>query len=243
MGLSQKSKTDGLYPPDSSVPYFNLNWHITTPYHNFFELAGSKTFCIIIPEIPHKPDDELLSRLREGNRDAFAQLYKKYWRRLFDSAYKRLQLREECEEIIQEIFIDLWTKRENLLITVSLEAYLFGALRFGIYNFIRSRKIRDSYLDHLLHTSDPEQNYIEDRLYYEELSQALDKSIQNLPEKFRKVYLLSRSENLTYKEIAIRLNLPMDTVEKHMGRALKILRDNLKDFAWLLMLLTRYLWK
>ncbi len=122
-----------------------------------------------------------------------------------------MQLREECEEIIQEIFIDLWTKRENLLITVSLEAYLFGALRFGIYNFIRSRKISDSYLDHLLHTANPEQNYIEDWLYYEELSQALEKSIQNLPDKFRKVYLRSRSENMTYREIAAQLNLPMDT--------------------------------
>jgi RNA polymerase sigma-70 factor (family 1) len=175
--------------------------------------------------------------LRESDRDAFAQLYKRYWRRLFDSAYKRLLLREECEEIIQEIFVDLWTKRENLLITVSIESYLYGALRFSIYNLIRSRKIREAYLDHLLHTPNPEQNYIEDSLYYEELSQALEKSIQNLPEKYRKVYQLSRSENLTYKEIAGQLDLPIDTVEKHMGKALKILRENLKDFAWLLILL------
>jgi len=170
--------------------------------------------------------------MRTGDSDAFAALYRKYWRRLFDAAYRRIMLREECEEIIQEIFTDLWTKREALLISVSLEAYLFGALRYSIYNFIRSRKIREAYLEHLLQTPGEQSNYIEDRLHYEELALALENSIQNLPEKLRKVYQLSRKEYLTYKEIAEQENIPVDTVEKQMGRALKILRENLKEFAW-----------
>lgn len=176
--------------------------------------------------------------MRQSDREAFARLYKKYWRRLFDSAYKRLLLREECEEIIQELFVDIWAKRETLLVTVSLEAYLFGALRFSIYNLIRSQKIRNAYLDHLTNTREAEQNYIEDRLYYEELARALEKSIENLPEKAKNVYLLSRRDNLTYKEIAQQLNMPVDTVEKQMGKALKILRMNLKDFTLILILLT-----
>ncbi|WP_439555609.1 RNA polymerase sigma-70 factor [Dyadobacter sp.] len=179
----------------------------------------------------------MLYRLRQSDRNAFAELYRKYWRRLFDSAYKRLLLREECEEIIQEIFVDIWEKRETLIITVSLEAYLFGALRYRIYNLIRSRKIRNAYLDHLAHTHEVEQNYIEDSLYYEELAGALAKSIENLPEKIRKVYQLSRRENLSYKEISAQLNIPVDTVEKQMGKAIRIIRANLKDFTLLLILL------
>ncbi len=170
--------------------------------------------------------------MQTGDSDAFAALYRKYWRRLFDAAYRRLMLREECEEIIQEIFTDLWTRRETLLISVSLEAYLFGALRFGTYNHIRSRKIKETYLEHLLQAPGEQGNYIEDRLHYEELAHALETSVQNLPEKLRKVYLLSRRENLTYKEIAAQEHIPVDTVEKKMGRALKILRENLKEFAW-----------
>ncbi len=170
--------------------------------------------------------------MRTGDSDAFALLYRKYWRRLFDAAYRRIMLREECEEIIQEIFADLWTKRETLLISVSLEAYLFGALRYSIYNHIRSRKIREAYLEHMLQTPGEEGNYIEDRLHYEELARALENSVQNLPEKLRKVYLLSRKVHLTYKEIAEQEQIPLDTVEKRMGRALKILRENLKEFAW-----------
>ncbi|MCF2492946.1 RNA polymerase sigma-70 factor [Dyadobacter chenhuakuii] len=179
----------------------------------------------------------MLYRLRQGDRNAFAELYKKYWRRLFDSAYKRLLLREECEEIIQEIFIDIWEKRETLVITVSMEAYLFGALRYRIYNLIRSRKIRNAYLDHLTNTQEIEKNYIEDSLYYDELAGALARSIENLPEKIKKVYQLSRRENLSYKEISLQLNIPVDTVEKQMGKAIKIIRASLKDFILILILL------
>jgi RNA polymerase sigma-70 factor (ECF subfamily) len=179
----------------------------------------------------------LLSRLRQSDRDAFAELYRKYWRRLFDSAYKRLLLREECEEIIQELFVDIWEKRETLAITLSIEAYLFGALRYSIYNLIRSRNIRNAYLGHLSGYQQIEQNYIEDRLYYEELARALAKSIENLPEKIKMVYQLSRRENLTYKEISSQLNIPIDTVEKQMGKALKLIRTDLKDFTVILIIL------
>ncbi|WP_090154142.1 RNA polymerase sigma-70 factor [Dyadobacter soli] len=195
-------------------------------------MRASKPDPIIVPENPDSADATLLAHMRTGDSDAFAALYRKYWRRLFDAAYRRLLLREECEEIIQEIFTDLWTKRETLLISVSLEAYLFGASRYSIYNHIRSRKIREAYLEHWLKTPGEEGNYIEDRLHYEELASALEKSIENLPEKLRKVYVLSRKEHLTYKEIAEQEQIPVDTVEKQMGRALKILRDNLKEFAW-----------
>ncbi|CAG5008446.1 ECF RNA polymerase sigma factor SigW [Dyadobacter sp. CECT 9275] len=186
---------------------------------------------MVNPPISHSQDEELLSRLREGNREAFEQLYLKYWRRLFDSAYKRLLLREETEEIVQDLFVNIWVKRETLLITTTLEQYLYGSLRYSIYNFIRSSRIRETYLNSLLHTSEIDKSYIEDGIYYEELSKALDKCIESMPEKFKNVYVLSRKQNLTYKEIAQQLNLPLDTVEKHMGRALKILRENLKDFA------------
>lgn len=151
---------------------------------------------------------------------------------MFDAAYRRIALREECEEIIQEIFTDLWTKRETLLISVSLEAYLFGALRYSIYNLILSRKIREAYLEQLVHMPDSIGNHIEDRLHYEELARALEAGVGNLPEKLKKVYILSRKEHLTYKEIALQENIPLDTVEKQMGRALKILREQLKDFSW-----------
>ncbi|WP_247235711.1 RNA polymerase sigma factor [Telluribacter sp. SYSU D00476] len=176
-------------------------------------------------------DVQALARLKEGDREAFEELYRKYWRRLYNTAYRRLLSREDSEEVIQDLFVYIWSKRDTLEITTTLEAYLQGALKFSIYNFIRSRKVKEAYLDSLNHTATPEQNFIEDTIYYEELAAALEKSIEHLPEKLKKVYLLSRKENYTYKEIADQLNIPLDTVEKQMGKALKLLRQSLKDFV------------
>lgn len=161
---------------------------------------------------------------------------------LFNSAYKRLLLREEAEEIIQDLFVQLWVKKELLTIHSTLEAYLFGALRFSIYNFIRNRQVRQTYLDDLAHSSEPNEHYIEDAVYYEELAEALAKSVEKLPEKYKKVYTLSRYENFSYKQISKHLNIPIDTVEKHMGKALKMLRENLRDFAVFLCIWTGGYW-
>lgn len=188
----------------------------------------------IAPQDSHNEDIQLLRRLNESDTEAFAAIYQKYWKKLFDSCYKRIYFREESEEIVQELFVNLWEKRESLTITVSLEAYFFGALRYAVFNWIRSQKVRDSYFDALLNHSEISLNDIEDGLYYEELSGAWERSIEELPDKLRLVYQLSRKENLTYKEISIQLNTPLDTVEKRLGRAMKIIRDNLKHFAWIL---------
>lgn len=169
--------------------------------------------------------------MKEGDREAFDELYQKYWKALFNSAYKRLLVKEEAEEIIQDLFVRIWIKRSQLEITSTLEAYLFGALRYSIYNFIRNKQVRDAYLDHLGHVSEVNQSYIEDTLYYEELTEALSVTIEKLPEKYKSVYLLSRNENLSYKEISKNLRIPLDTVEKHMGKALKIIRENLRGFT------------
>lgn len=111
---------------------------------------------------------------------------------------------------------------------------MFGALRYSIYNFIRNKQVREAYLDHLGNVSSGNQSYIEDTLYYEELSVALSTTIEKLPEKYKNVYLLSRNDNLTYKEIAKYLSIPLDTVEKHMGKALKMIRENLRGFTILI---------
>jgi RNA polymerase sigma-70 factor (ECF subfamily) len=181
-------------------------------------------------------DEELLTLLQQGSRDSFEILYKKYWKQLFNSAYKRLQSREIVEELVQDIFVDLWSKREIMQINSSLQAYLFTALRYKLFSYFRSQLIRKRHVDYILHHSEGYENFVEDQLYYEELARALENSVGNLPEKYRTIYRLSRNENLTYKEIAAHLNIPVDTVEKQMGKALKLLRIQLKDYAWLAVL-------
>ncbi|PMD91442.1 RNA polymerase subunit sigma-70 [Siphonobacter sp. BAB-5405] len=184
---------------------------------------------------PHT-DESLIALLKQDDRSAFELLYRKYWRRLYDSAYRRVQTREDCEEIVQELFLDLWSKRQHLEITTSLEIYLFTALRYRIYNYIRSLLTKKAHLDYLLQRGDYEANLVEDQLYYEELQRALDAGVAQLPEKYRRVYELSRQEHYTYREIAQLLELPIDTVEKQMAKALKLLRLHLKEHLFMLLL-------
>ncbi len=115
--------------------------------------------------------------------------------------------------------------------------YLFTALRYRIYNYIRSLLTKKAHLDYVLQRGDDyEANLVEDQLYYEELQRALDAGVAQLPEKYRRVYELSRQEHYTYREIAQLLELPIDTVEKQMAKALKLLRLHLKEHLFILLL-------
>lgn len=103
-------------------------------------------------------------------------------------------------------------------------------MRYKIYNYIRSRLARQAHIDHLLHVTPSAGNPVEDQCYYEDLARAVETAIARLPEKYRRVYVLSRQENRTYREIAELLHLPPDTVEKHMSRALQLMRVHLHEY-------------
>ncbi|RAJ91120.1 RNA polymerase sigma-70 factor (ECF subfamily) [Larkinella arboricola] len=176
-------------------------------------------------------EEPLIIQLKQGDRQAFERLYRKYWRSLFDRAYKRLQSREETEELVQELFTQLWARRDSLVITSSLEAYLFTALRNQIFSHLRTRIVQRKYATLLVQREHQPFNPVEDQIYYEELAATFQNSVEKLPEKYRTVYQLSRHQNLTYREIAKHLNLPIDTVEKQMSKALQLLRMYLKDYV------------
>ncbi|RDC64939.1 RNA polymerase sigma-70 factor [Adhaeribacter pallidiroseus] len=166
----------------------------------------------------------------------FDQIYRHYWSELFDRAYKRIQSVEKAEEIIQDLFVELWEKREQIEIRESLEAYLFGALKFRILNYLRHEKTLESHLriirEHAVKTT----NNLEEEIYINDLEAAYKNQVDNLPEKCRAVFELSRQEQLSFKEIALRLNVSVNTVEKHVGKALRVLRLHLKDFTFSLLL-------
>jgi RNA polymerase sigma-70 factor (ECF subfamily) len=154
---------------------------------------------------------------------------------MYDSAYQRIGNREEVEELLQDLFLSIWAKKETLDIHTNLEAYLMGALKFKIYNHFRAQKVKDAYISAYTYLGDAAQNVVEDVIYYDELYLAIEKSVGLLPDKCREVYILSRHEHLSYREISTRLNMPIDTVEKQMSKALKFLRQHLKDFMLLLL--------
>lgn len=172
-------------------------------------------------------ENELLYALSKGHEEALKVIYQKYWDRLFISAYNVLKDKEACEDIIQEIFFQLWKKRERLTITTSLQAYLFSATRYQVFHTIKKSSGRMELYEGL------EERFLTDApdipLYVKEIRERVNTAVENLPEKCREIYKLSREQHLSYKEIARHLQISPKTVENQITIALKKLRDVLGD--------------
>lgn len=157
------------------------------------------------------------------------EIYLLYSPRLLLLALKITRDREESEEIIQDVFIRLWLKNENLAIKYSLKSYLFRSVYYACLDYLRKEKVqhkskRQEILD--------EYNVIEfyDPVLLEELEHSIHISIEKLPIQCKKIFLLHRNNNLTYKQIAAQLNISVKTVETHMGRAVKSLKKDLLEY-------------
>src|SRR5690606_9146689 len=118
--------------------------------------------------------------------------------------------------------------------TCALPIYINVALKYRVFNYIRNEVSRQKNIQLAQQALPVYENAVSDRIAYDELSVLIEKEINKLPEKCRLVFTLSRNDNFSFKEIAKELNISISTVEKHIGKALKILRTNLKDHIALL---------
>jgi len=170
-------------------------------------------------------DDHLLTLLKEGSEFALTNIYKKYWQRLYTSSNAILRDGQACEDIIQEIFLKLWLNRQDIQIRVSLSAYLFAAVRYEVYRQIKSGRVREDIFDHVCERiqAGPDYNDLE----YKELNTKISEIVEQLPDKCRAVYKLSREQHLSHKQIAVQLNISTKTVENHLTKALNSLRFSL----------------
>ncbi|MBE7170877.1 MAG: RNA polymerase sigma-70 factor [Williamsia sp.] len=170
------------------------------------------------------PDEQLFNLVKEDNRRAFEELYNRYWFLLLEQACKPLQSKERAQDIVQEIFISLYQRRKSIELSVSLKAYLCKALKFKVLNEFRARLVRNIYQQAVCAEGKTD---FASPVETKELEQAINRSVGRLPEKCRKAFLLSRQENLSYKDISGELDISVSTVEKHISKALKLIRFQL----------------
>lgn len=184
-------------------------------------------------------DQVLVDLLQKGSRKAFEQLFKKYWPLLFDAAYRRVQSKELAEDLVQELFADIWCKRAEINVTDSIGGYLFSSLKYKILNQFRSNSVKNKHLKLIRDKQPIATNAVEESVLFNGLHYALESEIRNLPQKCQMVFNLRNKGNLSYKEIARQLNISVNTVEKHMGKALRVLRKNLKDYIVTLLMISQ----
>ena len=132
--------------------------------------------------------------------------------------------------------VRVWTNRASLAIESSLRSYLFRAVRNGCMNVKKHMKVRDEYKAYMEHDSLGNHHSREEEMIISELEQKIREAIDHLPMERRKVFILSRYEGLTYGQIAEKLDISVKTVENQMGKALKMLREELRDYLpWIVL--------
>ena len=183
-----------------------------------------------------KNDEQIFGQLKEGNQLIFESIFHSYYKELVLYAVRFVELQEEAEEIVQNLFVEIWNKRKELNVHTSLRAYLFGSVRNTSLNYIKHKKVEYKYREYNdFHIKN--ENYTEkDILVEEELSSRIENAIEKLPPERKKIFIMSRFEQLKYKEIAQKLNVSIKTVENQMGRALKFLKEELSEFIPLVLI-------
>lgn len=181
-------------------------------------------------------DSFLLMRLSEGNKTAFDSLFKKYYGPLCSYAYRFVEL-EDAEEIVQDVLLWLWENKENLNIQISLSSYLFKSVYHRSITCIEQKNAKQR-IETLFWENQNEEipNNI-DSFQVEELIKKIKEAIDELPESYRKAFVMHRFKDMSYKEIAIALNVSPKTVDYRIQQSLKILRESLKDYFPLFLLL------
>lgn len=182
----------------------------------------------------------IIKKFKEGDAAAFDAIYHKYSKKLYNFAYGLLKDPDSAGEMVQEVFVTLWEKRNQVDITFSFENYIFTIAYNSIRKFFRKKSMENKVKDYLLKNSPEVIESIDGSIIYNELLELANKTIEKLPPKRKTVYKLSRHEGMRIKEIASRLNISTRTAENHLAKALKFLKEELAGIS-LLTLLFYYL--
>lgn len=171
---------------------------------------------------------ELLERLRNGDILAFDAIYKKYSTRLYGFILKIIKQDSDAEELVQKVFVKIWESRINIKANASFDSYLFTTAYNTTMSLLRKRVHEKNYLEHLksIQQISSPSNIIEE-IHSEDVKNSFQKLINQLTPRQKEVFNLSREEDLTYFEIAEKLNISVNTVENHMTKALSFIKNNI----------------
>ncbi|TNE48330.1 MAG: RNA polymerase sigma-70 factor [Bacteroidetes bacterium] len=177
-------------------------------------------------------DQEHLDRLRGGDESALRTIFDRYYAQLLGDVFPYIQDEDTCQDLVQEVFVELWRKRSTIEIHTSLRAYLRRAAINRALNYIKvNRRTVLEETDSWKDTADLSSDEIQQQARQEGLEDALRQAIEELPEKCRLVFSLSRFEQLSHKEIAEQLGISTKTIENQITKAMRLLRAALHKYS------------
>ncbi|MDF3027042.1 MAG: hypothetical protein K0S23_1349 [Fluviicola sp.] len=161
-------------------------------------------------------------------------VFRDYYKPLVRYGNTFLKDSDETEDVVQQVFVSLWEKRTQLDIHTSIRAVLYKSVQNACLNKIKHLKVRDTYAEEMMAVAVPEET--SDPVQVNELNERIQQALESMPEQCGRIFKMSRFEQLRYQEIADQLGLSVKTVENQMGKALKIVREELKDYLPILIL-------
>ncbi len=174
-------------------------------------------------------DESLVLLMKKGEPEAFAVIYRRYWRQLYGFAYQQLGVREDAEEVVHDVMESLWQNRVYSNIQ-NLKIYVFIAARNLVNKSIKAQMNLRKYLEFQLLQEVFENARVNEILTNEELSKAVDQAMKQMPEKTATVFRMSKLDELPVKKIALELGLTDKAVEYHITKSIKMLRQHLRHF-------------
>lgn len=175
----------------------------------------------------------------EDNHVAFKELFFEFYPSLCVFAGRYISSSETCEDIVQEVFLNIWKNRKVLNIHSSFRNFLVTSVRNRCTDYLRKESSHTKYLENF---SDSYSTEIPDQIYtIKELEEMIQVALGKLPKNIQLAFKMSRSEQMTYNEIAAEMNLSIKTIERYISQALKVLREELKDYLPIALLITCFI--
>jgi len=173
-------------------------------------------------------DNELIQLLKESDHAAYTEIYHRYFYLLYVHAYKKLQDENQAKDVLQDVFATLWFKRASDFQSGNLAGYLYTAVRNRIFNLFAHEQVKSKYIDSLGDYLNTNPNIPTDhRVRENQLKAYIEKEIQALPPKMKRIFEMSRNEYLSHKEIAEKLGTSENNVATQITSALRILRTKI----------------
>lgn len=185
-------------------------------------------------------DSELAFLLTQGDELAFTEIYNRFYGLLFIHANKRLNNDEEAKDVLHQLFESLWVKRLQVAPDGNLSAYLYTAVRNRVLDVFAHQKVESKYIDSLQDYIDQDHVSTDYMVREKQMARLIEQEIDALPSKMREIFVLSRKENKSHKEIALELGLSELTVKTQVKKALRILKARLGVVIYIVFLLKAY---
>jgi RNA polymerase sigma-70 factor (ECF subfamily) len=177
----------------------------------------------------------LLDMLSKSDESAFTEIYNRFWQKLFAIAYNRFHESEVAEDIVHDVFASLWANRQKAEIAC-LENYLATATKYMVLAKIKKKERKRIYANSI-HTAPVVELTVETSLHYKRVLELIKTEVDKLPQKCRLVFICSRNEGMSIKQIADEFNISPKTVENHLNKALNHLRVAIKTIVCFLVFL------